>query len=598
MELQTKKLKVVGGFSNADIDYFYWVNDDRLVFTTHDRGLADGENEYFPGLYAVNRDGSEFRTLIDRVWSQTSTTGTIIKKRIISADNYFYSLDPKEGTDSVFIVEPIRDIEYSAEAFNLLKLNTKTGLTERFNRPGKTVDWLIDQNGIPRINITSENGLGKIFYLDDSQGKWTQLAEFNSVSGNVFTPYEFGLDGFFYVLSRKNNKNSGLYRFDLKNKRIEDNPIISIKGFDFSGELIFDRHKKQLLGVRFLNDAASTLWLDDELKAIQKKVDDLLPGTINQISLGQNGVTPILVVRSYSDVQPSVYFLFDTQTQKLEILGSSFPSIDALQMASQDFFKYKARDGLDIPAYISIPKQSTGKNLPMVVLVHGGPYVRGASWGWDPEVQFLASRGYAVLQPEFRGSTGFGYAHFKAGWKQWGLAMQDDIADGVKWAIQQGIADPKRVCIAGASYGGYATLMGLARNPELFKCGVNWVGVTDISLLYQFSWSSDSSKEWRQYGLPILVGDKVKDAEKIAANSPVNNVHLITQPVLLAYGEKDRRVPIKHGEIFLNAIKKTNNHVEWIEYPEEGHGWSLVKNRVDFWNKVDVFLEKNLLEQQ
>jgi dipeptidyl aminopeptidase/acylaminoacyl peptidase len=168
----------------------------------------------------------------------------------------------------------------------------------------------------------------------------------------------------------------------------------------------------------------------------------------------------------------------------------------------------------------------------------------------------------------------------------------------VKWAIQQGIADPKRVCIAGASYGGYATLMGLARNPELFKCGVNWVGVTDISLLYQFSWSSDSSKEWRQYGLPILVGDKVKDAEKIAANSPVNNVHLITQPVLLAYGEKDRRVPIKHGEIFLNAIKKTNNHVEWIEYPEEGHGWSLVKNRVDFWNKVDVFLEKNLLEQQ
>jgi Tol biopolymer transport system component len=242
VELQPKKLKVVGGFSNADIDHFYWVNDERLVFTTNDRSLADGENEYFPGLYAVNRDGSEFRTLIDRVWSQASTTGTIIKKRVISADNYFYSLDPKDGTDSVFIVEPIRDIEYSAEAFNLLKLNTKTGLIERFDRPGKTVDWLIDQNGIPRINITSENGLGKIFYLDDSQGKWTQLAEFNSVFGNAFTPYEFGPDGVFYVVSSKNNKNSGLYRFDLKNKRIEDNPIISIKGFDFSGELIFDRH--------------------------------------------------------------------------------------------------------------------------------------------------------------------------------------------------------------------------------------------------------------------------------------------------------------------------------------------------------------------
>jgi dipeptidyl aminopeptidase/acylaminoacyl peptidase len=279
-------------------------------------------------------------------------------------------------------------------------------------------------------------------------------------------------------------------------------------------------------------------------------------------------------------------------------LGSAYAKIDPNKMAMQDMVRYKARDGLEIPAYLSLPQVADKKNLPMVVLVHGGPYVRGNSWGWNPEVQFLASRGYAVLQPEFRGSTGFGFKHFKAGWKQWGLAMQDDIADGVKWAIAQGIADPKRICIAGASYGGYATLMGLAKNPELFQCGVEWAGVTDIRYLYRNSVTSDFPAEYQQYGLPVLVGDKEKDAEQLRANSPTELTDKIKQPLLMAYGGADRRVPIEHGEVFYNKIKKTNDKVIWIRYDDEGHGWGLPKNRLDFWNKVDEFLQKNIGPQQ
>ena len=254
---------------------------------------------------------------------------------------------------------------------------------------------------------------------------------------------------------------------------------------------------------------------------------------------------------------------------------------------------YKARDGLDIPAYLTLPL-GKGKNLPMVVLVHGGPYLRGASWNWDAEVAFLASRGYVVLRPEFRGSTGFGFKHFNAGWKQWGLAMQDDIADGTRWAIAQGIADPARICIAGASYGGYATLMGLANNPDLFRCGIDWLGVTDINLMFASSWENDASAEWQRYGMPILVGDEVKDAAQLKATSPVNIAERITQPLLMAYGGSDRRVPIRHGISFRDAVKSHNPNVEWIEYSEEGHGWALVKNRVDFWTRVDSFLEKNI----
>jgi dipeptidyl aminopeptidase/acylaminoacyl peptidase len=229
-------------------------------------------------------------------------------------------------------------------------------------------------------------------------------------------------------------------------------------------------------------------------------------------------------------------------------------------------------------------------------MVHGGPYVRGASWGWSPVSQFLASRGYAVLEPEFRGSQGFGSQHERAGYKQWGLAMQNDIADGARWAIDKGIVDPKRICIAGGSYGGYATLMGLVNDPDLYKCGINIVGVTDIGLLFDNGWSlsDDVSRDTKEHSMPEKIGDPVKDAAQFKATSPIQQAARITQPLILAYGGVDRRVPINHGTAFRNAVMRTNKNVEWIEYPEEGHGWSLEKNRLDFWGRVETFLDKHI----
>ena len=257
--------------------------------------------------------------------------------------------------------------------------------------------------------------------------------------------------------------------------------------------------------------------------------------------------------------------------------------------------RYQARDGMAIPALLTLPAGGARK-APLVVLVHGGPYVHGNHWGWNPETQFLASRGYAVLEPDFRGSTGYGDTHFRAGWKQWGLAMQDDIADGARWAIAQGHADPKRICIAGASYGGYATLMGLVRDPDLYRCGINWLGVTDINLLYDGHWTSDSDLDsgYKKYGMPVLVGDQVKDAAQLKATSPIEQAARITQPLLLAYGGVDRRVPIYHGTKFRDAVSRTNKQVEWVSYQDEGHGWSMPQTRIDFWGRVEKFLDKHI----
>jgi dipeptidyl aminopeptidase/acylaminoacyl peptidase len=299
-----------------------------------------------------------------------------------------------------------------------------------------------------------------------------------------------------------------------------------------------------------------------------------------------------VLVTSTSDRSPAVYRLFRASKNALEPIAASRPWIKSQDMAATDMVRIAARDGLDIPVYVTRPNGQKAP-APTVVLVHGGPWVRGGEWSWRADAQFLASRGYVVVEPEFRGSTGYGFKLYKAGWKQWGLAMQDDVADAAQWAIKQGYADPKRVGIAGASYGGYATLMGLVRNPELFRCGVNWVGVTDIDLMYSITWS-DFSESWKRYGMPTLIGDREKDSAQLAATSPIKQAEKIAQPLFMAYGSIDRRVPIDHGTQMRDALRKTNSKVEWKVYSEEGHGWLLPANNIDFWTRVEEFLDKNL----
>lgn len=384
-----------------------------------------------------------------------------------------------------------------------------------------------------------------------------------------------------------------VFTFDYKTGKLSDKPIINTAGYDFNGTFIANSEK--VLGMEFSTDARSTLWFDPKMKALQERVDGLLKSTVNIISVAARSELPWVLVESYSDVQPAVWNLFNTETGAFQLIGESRPGIDPTQMATQQQITFKARDGLTVPALLTLPKGG-GKNLPIVVLVHGGPWVRGSLWGWDAESQFLASRGYVVIEPAFRGTTGFGDKHYRAGWKQWGLAMQDDVADSVKWAISQGYADANRVCIAGASYGGYATLMGLIKHPELYKCGVNWVGVSDFELFVDGHWSfkSDMDQTNREFTLPELVGDLKKDAEQLRATSPLANASKLKRPLLMAYGGLDRRVPRFHGDKFYAAVKPTNPDVELIVYPEEGHGWVLPKTRNDFYGRMEAFLERHI----
>ncbi len=595
-DLEKREPKVIGGFDDADVNHFRWVNDDRIVYDLIDRRVAQNDVTMGPGLYAVNRDGSEPRTLVQR------SVQLVQERKVLEAlpwNTFLFDVERNQQSDEIFVTQPAGDERNNFKWVNLLKLNTKTGKAKPVDigAPKNTKAWLIDQNNVPRIAIAWADGIEMIHYRDPASDEWRKLGEFDMYTGKGFSPYYFGPDGSFYVSAREKSDISAIYKYDLAKNSIEGEPIVSLGSFDFNGSFVADNVSKKVLGVHFQTDAPSSAWLDAEMGKVQKKVDALLPATSNRISRGRRSETPHLLVEAVSDVQPRTYYLYNRESGNIELLSQSRPWIDAKKMAIKDFVRYKARDGLEIPAYLTRPKGEAKKNLPLIVLVHGGPYLRGGSWGWNADAQFLASRGYAVLEPEFRGSTGFGFKHFKAGWKQWGLSMQDDITDGAKWAIAQGIADPKRICLAGASYGGYATLMGLVKEPELFRCGVNWVGVTDIDLMYTVGWS-DFSDEWQRYGMPVLVGDREKDSAQLKATSPLENAAKIKQPLLLAYGGSDRRVPIVHGTMFRDAVKQNNANVEWIEYPSEGHGWALLKTRVDFWTRVEKFLVKNMGKAQ
>jgi dipeptidyl aminopeptidase/acylaminoacyl peptidase len=306
----------------------------------------------------------------------------------------------------------------------------------------------------------------------------------------------------------------------------------------------------------------------------------------------------VALVRAYSDVDPGQFWLYQAQPADGEpawrAVGKVRDGIDPAGMAQLGLYRIKARDGRDLPVWVTRSPGATGP-LPAVVLVHGGPWVRGNVFGWHAYAQFLASHGYVVIEPEFRGSRGYGVAHYRAGFKQWGQAMQDDVADALRWAQSEGLASGK-ACIAGGSYGGYSALMGLVRDPALYRCGVAWLAVTDLELMLDGAWwvDDDTTGEMRRHHLPDTVGDLKKDADMIAANSPIKQAARIKAPVLLAFGEADRRVPLTHGKRMRDALREAGNEPVWVTYPGEGHGLAVPKNRVDFAERMEKFLAQHL----
>lgn len=599
IDTETNDIKPVIAYSDLDVENVQWISDNRLVYTVFEGDKARAFLSYAPGLFAIDRDGGQPRQLVEITGEIGVFRNRGGRKAEINQLSWKHQLIPQPGrrdSDWVTVVHKNYADWSDPRVVELKQVHSLTGATKTIPVPANTRQWWFDHGGELRATLTLDKEKASVLYRDTATAAWRELTSFNAYTGgkSAYEPVAFGANGTMYVEATVQGDKSALHAFDFSKGAVDPEPKIQVEDYDFSGYLISNKDK--VLGARITTDAETTIWFDAAMQKTQAAVDAALPNTVNLISVPLRAEVPWVLVEAYSDRQPKSYLLFNSATKAIKVVSPSMPNIDATQMAKQVSIQYKARDGLTIPALLTLPPGKNPSKLPLVVLVHGGPWARGETWGWGAQSQFLASRGYAVLEPSFRGTSGLGYSHFQASWKQWGLAMQDDIADGAKWAIANGYADPARICIAGASYGGYSAMMGLINDPALYKCGINWAGVTDINLMYTGTWfsSNDITERYKQYGMPYLVGDPVTDAEQLKATSPLLQAARIHQPVLLAYGGFDARVPLHHGEKLYAALKQTNADVEWIKYSTEGHGWYANENTLDFWTRVEAFLDKHI----
>jgi dienelactone hydrolase len=545
VDVAAGKSKAIANFSNADIDMFYWLSDQRLAFSlvNVDHGGDAGK----PGLYSVDRDGKNRAFLAETIVRKRSFSESDLVDHHYQSEITVHGFPPIKGEEMV-VVE-VRDGEHT-----LKRLNTVNARTFPIRAPRGTYGWLLDVGGSTRIATALRGDRVNTYYLD--QDDWRQIDSREQKAESSFNPLLY-VDGAVYVRSRNGLDEAAVYRYDLATNAIVPQPLISAPGFDTDGYFIVS--DKKMLGFRFTTDADVTVWFDPQMKAVQQEVDQLLPGMVNNISRGRSSETPYVVIDTYSAIQNHAYILYNTETKHQTLLGETSPDIDPDKMAHMSMVRYKARDGLPIPAFLTLPNAAVRTRLPTVVLVGARPDHRTGVWQWNAEVQFLASRGYAVLQPEPRGVGGFGRAHFQAGVRQAGRAVQDDIADAVKWAVAEGHTDPARVCIAGTGYGGYAAMMGLLRDPDIFRCGISWSGLTT----YQ-----DNPDDAR-----------LKD---------------IKRPLLLAYGTDDEAVKYDTGLAFYKALKAGNPQAEWLEYTSTVDDWKTQKNRIDLWRRIEDFLGRQI----
>jgi len=590
-------------FADADVYEFEWADDERLVFSAIDlRNIGADMHRYAPGLFSVNFDGKKPRKLVNR-GSNFITDGQD-EDRALAYNHMLLAVPkPQAGVEPGTVL--VGQLGFGDKGINSVTpiwLNARTGgwswAKLGKDAPPDVLRWWFDSAGNARAALTQSKGRSAYHWRGPGDDAWHQIAEGDALA-MPFHVVSVDDAGHLYVVQASGPGGTEvLSRFDFKSGAPERSPVVAVPGFDFRGHLLNDKPGASSLGVRVDADGEATVWFDPAMKAVQQDIDTRLPGRVNRIDCRRCGQPDMVaLVESFSDHDPGALFLYDGASKKLKFLLKVRNGIDPKTQASVDFQRIKARDGRDLPVWVTQPRKlEPGKPVPAVVLVHGGPWVRGGHWHWDGEAQFLAAQGWLVIEPEFRGSEGYGAEHLRAGFKQWGQSMEDDLADALLWAQKQGLAQPGKACIAGASYGGYAALMGPVRYPELFRCVVAWVGVADLDLFLQGSfWTRDDiSDAGRKYGLPQMVGDTKADAAMLQANNPVLLASKMKAPVLLAYGEADERVPVAHGKRMREALIQAGNPPEWITYPSEAHGWYNPDNRIDFAKRMAAFLDKNL----
>ena len=599
MDMETRKGNLLTAFDDYDVVSVAWVGDDRLLFSLGQANSPTGAGQFDGGgLFVVGRDGTGARRLAPTVRE------TRQRNQYVYRSLSLHRTIPG-NTDEVIA----EGNQTSADSVDLYRLNLNTGRTTLLTsgRPSNlTVEWMLDSKLVPRVVVAGvKDELTRVvYYRKGADSPWEEIARYSRDKGAVFVPLAIESDNkTLQIATNRDRDTMAIYRYDPETKKVGE-MIASHPRFDMGADsqgdrvagVIVDGETDRVLGYQVNGDKPEVVWTDEARAKTQAMLDAALPGMVNTFRRTPDGKR--LLVTSFSDQKSTRWYLLDEQKRTLEEIGASRPWLDG-KLVEQRPFRYKTRDGLEITGYYFLPKgYKPGDKLPTIVHIHGGPTVRadrfGSGFGFL-EGQLFASRGYAVVVPNFRITPGIGSKVYTAGFGTIGRQMSEDHEDALKWAVEQGFADPKRACISGASYGGYASLQAMVKTPDLFKCAVAGLAVADLvyqnsSLDTDYVSSPAAVDFWK-----AIIGVQDLKSQLVRDISPVNNADKVKGAVFLYAGQDDIRVPIDQIIRMDKALKAAGNPAKaFVIKEKEGHGFGRLENNVDLYTQVLKFLDEQI----
>ncbi|MBX2815549.1 MAG: S9 family peptidase [Saprospiraceae bacterium] len=551
---------------DRDIAGYAWANNNRIIFVKD----AGGDENFT--LLAVDRDGSHAKDL---------TPYEAVRIEII---------DMLEDHEDEIIIGMNKN---NPQLFDPYRLNIVTGALEQLasnDNPMEPISgWQTDHDGRLRLAGKVRNGTETVVLYRDHEDE-----DFREVITTDFTEslsalfFDFEHDHIVYAASNLGTDKVRLIQFDMQQGQEVGEVLYEHDEVDIGG-LSYSRKHRKLTAISYTTDKTHRVFLDPQTKEHYQFLQASLPGY--EIAIGShNKDETVFIVRTYSDRSLGAFYLYRAESRALTKITEVSPWLDETDLAPMKPVQYTSRDGLTINGYLSLPVGVEHKNLPVIINPHGGPWVRD-SWGYNPEVQLWTQRGYAVLKMNYRGSTGYGKKFWKSSFKEWGKAMQDDVTDGVHWLIDQGIADPNKVAIYGGSYGGYATLAGVAFTPDLYCCAIDYVGVSNL-----LTFLSTIPPYWKPYleMMYAMVGHPEDDEEYMRSSSPVFHVDRIKTPLLVAQGANDPRVNIDESDQIVSSLRARGIDVPYLVRYDEGHGFHNEENRFVFYKAALGFFKKYL----
>jgi len=604
-DLRTGKITTLtSGTGNGSVANVTWVSNERLVFNTNPTNSSAKTLSAY-AMWGMNIDGSKKRKLWEATVKYDSGFGGLIEPVVTSL--------LREDDDHIMV----RVNDRRSAVYDYYKLNVNNGSKKRIAigpdlEKGEWTADIVTNNGYPVAQISNFEDTWRLWRYNKDDDNW-DIHYSNKCQEPTFFPLSTtgennelwlvaGQDVSKSKVFNEENDKSKVFVYD-PDKRTFD-LLFEDDRYDIagpvggcrtaSGNVSVDSTTLELLSVNYYAEKPVRLFFDEEYGQDYNQLASTFPDDVVRIVTTNTDRTKFVISVS-SSTNPGDYYYYDKEFGTLSFLWERMPWIDRTKLSKMQPISYTARDGLEISGYLTIPVNSDGKNLPMVVHPHGGPNARDF-YGFNDYVQFLASRGYAVLQMDFRGSTGYGAKHYISANKQFGKTMQDDITDGVNLLIEEGIADPERIAIFGGSYGGYATMAGLTFTPDLYAAGINFVGVVDLELLQEGSNRNSERFNGFFHELRMEWGDPddPADREYIIESSPLQQAHKIKSPVLIVHGAQDNNVKLEHATKLRDKLKSLGKDYEWYVEPYEGHGFRGEQSTVNFFNVMEDFLERKL----